>query len=258
MARSEDHFSGVAETYAAYRPGYPDALFAWLAEQVPARGLAWDVGAGSGQASIGLAAHFEHVVATDMSPDLIERAPAHPRVAYVVGQAETSGLPEGSVDLVAVAQALHWFDLDAFYAEVRRVLAPGGLFAAWSYGILHLQGPEANHVFQTFYRNSVAPYWPAERRHVESGYRTLPFPFAEVPVPPFQMVARWPLAELLGYCRSWSAVARFRRARQTDPVLELEGALRQVWGDPQQRRTISWPLSIRAGRAPGPETPEAA
>lgn len=248
MTGPADHFSSVAATYASHRPTYPESLYSWLADAVAVRDLAWEPGAGTGQATLGLAGHFRHVVATDLSDEMIERAPAHPRVAYVVGLAEASGLPDHAVDLVAVAQALHWFDFDRFFAEVHRVLAPGGLFAAWSYGVVHLQGPEVNRVFQDFYRNTIAPYWPAERRHVENGYRSIPFPFAEVTVPPFQMTVRWSLPELTGYVRSWSAVARYRRQRGEDPVTGLEADLATVWGDPRSLRTVTWPLTIRAGR----------
>lgn len=253
MSHPHDHFSSLAASYAAHRPQYPDALFSWLATAVPRHDLAWEAGAGSGQATLGLAGHFTHVVATDLSDELIERAPSHPRIAYVIGLAEASGLPDHSVDLVAVAQALHWFDFERFFAEVHRVLAPDGLFAAWSYGVLHLQGPDVNRVMQSFYRLTIAPFWPAERRHVENGYRSIPFPFAEVPVPPFQMTVRWPLPALLGYVRTWSAVAQYRREHKTDPVDLLEAELAPVWGDPQTLRTVSWPLNIRAGRLPGPE-----
>lgn len=254
MRRPSDHFSAVADTYAAYRPHYPDALFAWLAEVAPGHTLVWEPGAGSGQATPGLAAWFDHVVATDLSDEMIERAPANPRVAYVVGLAEASGLPDHSVDLVAVAQALHWFDFGRFFAEAQRVLVPGGVIAAWSYGVLHLQGPEVNRVFQDFYRMTIAPYWPPERRHVENGYRSIPWPFAELETPPFQMTARWPLEALLGYCRSWSAVARYRREHGEDPVMRLGESLAEVWGDSGSLRTISWPLTVRAGRVHAADT----
>ncbi len=247
---AESHFSRVADMYAAHRPQYPEALFAWLAEVVPARTLVWEPGAGSGQASVALAGWFDHVVATELSAQMLEHAEGHPRVAYSVGVAEDSGLPDHSVDLVAVAQALHWFDLDRFYAEARRVLVPGGVIAAWSYGILTLQGPEANRVFERFYR-SISSWWPAERRHVESGYRSIDFPFEPLTHPPFQMMVRWELAALAGYCRSWSAVARCRQAQHDDPVLRLEAELGEVWGDPATRRIVSWPLALRVGRVNG-------
>ncbi|MDZ4674149.1 MAG: class I SAM-dependent methyltransferase, partial [Gemmatimonadota bacterium] len=231
----------------AHRPRYPDALFSWLAAVAPGRSLVWEPGAGSGQASVGLAGYFDHVVATELSAEMLERAEAHPRVAYSVGVAEASGLPDHSVDLVAVAQALHWFDLDRFYTEVRRVLVPDGVLAAWSYGVLQLQGPEVNRVFQNFY-TAIASWWPPERRHVEDGYRSIPFPFAALEHPPFQMMVRWPLDSLLGYCRSWSAVVRARKDNQPDPVEALESRLAPLWGDRGEHRIVSWPLSVRAGQ----------
>lgn len=245
----ESHFSGVAEGYAVHRPRYPEALFAWVASVAPSRSLVWEPGAGTGQASTGLAGRFDRVVATELSPEMLARAEPHPRVAYSVGVAEASGLPDRSVDVVAVAQALHWFDLDRFYAEVRRVLVPGGVLAAWSYGVLQVQGPEVNRVFQDFY-TSIARWWPPERRHVEDGYRSIPFPFAELAHPPFQLMARWSLDSLLGYCRSWSAVVRAIKAGQPDPVLDLDARLAPLWGDRVERRVVTWPLSLRAGQVP--------
>lgn len=243
-----DHFSRVAPHYAGFRPTYPAALFSWLAKTAPGRALAWDCGAGSGQASLGLAGEFERVVATDASRTQIDSAPPHPRVAYRVASAESSGLSAGSADLVAVAQALHWFDLERFYAEVRRVAKPGGLLAVWTYGILAVDDARLDARLLAFYRDTVGPYWPPERLHVESGYRTLPFPFAELEPPPFAMEADWSLAQLLGYLRSWSATGRFLAEKGLDPVAPLEAQLTRRWGGPNRKRRIAWPLSLRVGR----------
>ena len=244
----QDFFSPVASSYAEFRPVYPTGLFAWLATLTSRRQVVWDVGTGTGQAALPLTQHFEHVIATDLSGDLLEQAPAHPRIVYRIGLAEDSGLPDNSVDLITVAQALHWFDLGRFYSEVRRILTPDGFIATWSYGGLQISGPQVNKVFQSFYSYTVAPYWPPERRHVESGYRSLPFPFDEIRPPHLQMVDRWPLHRLLGYCRTWSAVIRYRQTHGSDPVTLLEEELKPIWGDPEFRRTITWPISIRAGK----------
>lgn len=244
-----DHFTSVAADYASFRPTYPAALFAWLADIVPGRALAWDCAAGSGQASRGLAAHFERVIATDASAAQIAAAASHPRVEYRVAPAEASGLPDGVVDLVTVAQALHWFDLDRFYAEARRVLKPGGVLAVWTYGVLSVAGEAVDARARAFYRETVGPYWPPERRHVESGYRTLPFPFAELETPAFRMEASWSLPELLGYFRSWSATARYLAERGHDPVEALAAELAPLWGSSPDHRTITWPLALRVGRA---------
>jgi SAM-dependent methyltransferase len=245
-----DHFAPVAASYAAFRPTYPPELYAWLASRVREHELAWDCAAGSGQATLGLAEHFSRVFATDASRAQVEAAAPHPRVSWRVVQAQDSGLPDASADLVVVAQALHWFDLDAFYAEVRRVLKPGGVLAVWTYGVIHVEGPDVDARVQVFYRDTVGPYWPPERRHVESGYRTLAFPFDEIAAPAFAMQAGWSLDELLGYLRSWSATGRYVAARGDDPVAALRRELEPLWGAPQAKRAIGWPLSLRAGRMP--------
>jgi SAM-dependent methyltransferase len=249
-----DHFGPVSSAYADFRPRYPASLYAWLASLVETRSLAWDCGAGSGQASLDLAAHFEQVIATDASPAQIEAATPHPRVAYRLAPAEASGLPDASVDLVTVAQALHWFDLEAFYAEVRRVLKPSGVLAVWSYGHLVVEGEPVNALVHAFYHETVGPYWPPERAHVEAGYLDLPFPFGEITPPEFDMTAAWPLPQLLGYFRSWSATARYIRQNGTDPVSELEGELAVRWGAGDEGhaggvvRRVTWPLALRVGR----------
>lgn len=243
-----DHFTPVTTHYAQFRPTYPEALFDWLATIAPARELAWDCAAGNGQATLDLARHFTRVIATDASRAQIDAALPHPNVEYRVAPAEASGLPEATVDMITVAQALHWFELDCFYAEVRRVLKPGGILATWSYGVQTVDEPRVDACVQTFYRDTVGPYWPPERRHVESGYRSLPFPFREISAPEFHMTATWTLPELLGYLRSWSATGRYLAARGTDPVNDLAVELASPWGDPPVRRRVTWPLSLRVGR----------
>lgn len=162
--------------------------------------------------------------------------------------AEASGLDSGSADLVTVAQALHWFDRPAFYAEARRVLRPTGLVAAWTYGHVALDDAQADAILRRFYSETVGPNWPPERAHVDDGYRTLEFPFEELDPPAFEMRTEWPLAALLGYAGTWSATKRYRDARGVDPLPDLRRELSAAWGDPETRRAIAWPLAIRVGR----------
>lgn len=243
----EDHFASVASQYAASRPTYPAALFAWLATQCPRQSRAWDCGAGNGQATIGLAQHFDEVIATDASAAQLAEAPPHPRATYRVAPAEASGIEAGTVDLVTVAQALHWFDQARFAQEVRRVAAPGAVIAVWSYGVLQVEGDAPDRAVQQFYHDRLGAYWPAERRHVENGYRDLPFPFEPMPSPSFEMTANWGIDQLTGYLRSWSATARYIAAHGDDPVTELEHRLSALW-DASHSRQIRWPLMLRVGR----------
>ncbi len=242
-----DHFSGVSSGYAAFRPRYPAALFERLAGLAPGRGNAWDVGTGSGQAARGLAEHFAQVWATDASAAQLAAAPPHPRVHYRVARAEASGLPDHAIDLVTVAQALHWFERTEFYAEVRRVLRPKGVLAAWCYDLMHVT-PEVDAVIHAFYTETIGVYWPPERALVEARYETLDFPFDRIEVTPVNMDAEMDLAELAGYMRTWSAVTRFREANGQDPVTDVIETLKPVWGAVETRRRVRWPLAILAGR----------
>lgn len=243
-----DHFGKVAASYAEHRPGYPSALFEWLADVCDAHNNAWDCGAGNGQASIALANHFANVFATDFSESQIANAKAHPRVNYRIAPAEASGLPSSCADLVTIAQALHWFDLEKFYSEVRRVLKPNGLITAWTYGMIVITNEDANECLQHFYHHVIGPYWPSERHHVETGYRELNFPFERINTPNVSMQVEWSARQLMGYLRSWSATARYHEATGIDPVDELSHQLTASLDSPAQLIQVYWPLSILAGR----------
>lgn len=240
-------FSSVACEYSRFRPGYPPELFEWLARVAPARDAVWDCGCGSGQASSALAEHFDRVYATDVAPEQIAAGKSHPRVQYRVAPAEHSGLPGASVDLVTVAQALHWFDVQAFYAEARRVARPEALIAVWSYPRPRFADDGLDRIFFDFYENVVGPYWTPERRHVEANYTTLPFPFEELPHPELGLELVWDLAQVIGYVSSWSATARYRKAVGADPAPLLRAAFEPRW-PASGTAVVRMPIGLRAGR----------
>lgn len=240
-----DHFSAAASSYAAFRPTYPAALVDWLAEHAPSRELAWDVGCGSGQLSCALARRFARVIATDASAAQIARARACAGVEYRVARAEVSALDADSVDLVVAAQAAHWFALDAFYAEARRVARVGAAIALVSYGRVVLEEPMQS-ILAAFYDGRLREHWPPERRHVDAGYRSLAFPFRELDVPPFALREAWDLARVLGYVETWSATQALRAA-QPSVVDAWRAAMTRAWGDAKTRRELTWPLAVRVG-----------
>jgi len=263
LSEFNDHFSAHADAYAAHRPTYPAALVDYLAELAPRADVAWEAGCGSGQLSMALAWRFDRVIATDASAEQLARATPHARIEYRRARAEDSGLPAaaggrhaGGVDLAVAAQAAHWFDIEGYYAEVRRVAAPDAAVALVSYGPTRI-APEIDPLVEEFRVDVLAPYWAAERRHVEDGYASLPFPFAEQAPPELEMRAEWTLAGLLAYMRTWSAL----RALEPERVDELLGDLRRRlaprWGaggagaadaaGAGTRRIVAWPLSVRAG-----------
>ena len=248
MPSFSDHFSSSASRYASFRPGYPPALFAWLGSVAPDRHRAWDCGTGSGQAAVHLADHFEQVVATDASVAQLAHAPRPSGVQYAAMSAERCALRDDSAGLVTVAQALHWFDEPAFFAEARRVLVARGVLAVWSYGLLTLHVATLDDIIHRFHSDAMGPYWPPERRLVDEGYRSLELPFEHVDSPPFAMHADWTLVHLAGYLSTWSAVQRARAVTGTDPVPGVVGALRAAWGRDEEVRRVEWPMTLRVGR----------
>lgn len=247
MTSFKDHFSTKSGDYAAYRPRYPAALADWLADAAPARERALDCGCGNGQLSLLLAARFAEVVATDASPQQIAAAEAHPQISYHCAPAEDCRLPDHSVDLLTVAQAAHWFNLDAFYAEARRVLRPGGVLALITYGVTEADD-EPGAIISRLYHQTLPAFWPPERRHVESRYRDLPFPLPEIAPPQLAMRADWTLTEIIGYIDTWSAVRNLEKAQGRAAMDAFAAELAAAWGDPATTREIRWPLSLRAGK----------
>jgi len=243
----EDHFSTIAQNYSRFRPRYPEALFDYLAALAPGHELAWDCGAGNGQAAASLASRFRHVTATDASREQISHAPPHPRVDYRVEQAEASSLPSGRCDLITSAVAVHWFDFDRFYNTVRRVLRPGGVLAVWTYHLVESE-PAIDELVHGYYAGVLAGYWPDRIRYLAERYRTLPFPFEEIQAPLFYLELEWDLHQLAGFLASWSASQKYLEQNGRHPLEEIWTGLSAAWGAPEQRRLLRWPLYMRVGR----------
>ncbi|HBB31390.1 MAG TPA: hypothetical protein DC064_06240, partial [Cyanobacteria bacterium UBA9273] len=244
----KDYFSKQAKDYATYRPCYPKALFEYLAEIAPSRETAWDCGTGNGQVALSLTPYFQQIYATDASATQIAQAFPHERIQYQIATAERTELVARSIDLVTVGQALHWFNLEEFYQEVRRVVKPGGAIAVWCYGVLELIDREdpAHRVLQEFY-TLMEPFWPAERELVRQRYQSIPFPFLEQTAPAFTMTAEWTVAALVGYLGTWSATQQFIKQHGDEEIATLSQRLYEAWGTPQSQKLIQWPLSIRVG-----------
>jgi SAM-dependent methyltransferase len=244
-----DHFSERAGAYAAYRPTYPPSLLAFLASLCARHDLAWDCGTGNGQAALGLAEHFAAVLATDPSAEQLAHAHPHPRVTYRKTRDAASELPSASADLVAAAQAFHWFEAGAFFAEARRVARPAGVVAIWCYGLPSVSlriDPRLRH----FHDTTVGPDWPSGRALVTTLYRTVAFPFPEIPAPAFTIERALVLADFGRYVGTWSAVGRHQARTGRDPVPDLLDQLRPAWGA-ATARSVTWPIGLRVGRVSG-------
>ncbi len=245
--RFPDYFSRTARAYSRYRPTYPAELFDYLAREAPGCGLAWDCATGSGQSAVPLGERFQRVIATDASVAQLALRQIDDRVVYAAAPADMAPLGDHTVDLVTVSQALHWFATEAFFAEVERVLVPGGLLAAWTYDLLRVD-PEVDALLDRYHDDVVGAFWAPQRMHVDGGYEDLPFPFERLAPPDFRMSARWTGKRLAGYFSSWSAVGRYRRERGEDPVPLFERELAPLWADLDTEREVRWRLTLLAGR----------
>ncbi|KZC28274.1 UNVERIFIED_ORG: SAM-dependent methyltransferase [Rhodanobacter sp. FW104-R5] len=239
-------FQAGGQHYARFRPEHPPALAAFLAAASPDTCFAVDVGGGSGQLAAQLGAHFDSVLGLDPSADQIAHAPVSEPVRYAQASAEHLPVSDRSTSLVAAAQSAHWFDLPAFYAEVRRIARAGAVLALVSYGVPKLD-EKLDERFTHFYRNEIGPFWPPERQRVDRGYADLDFPFAEFAPPAMAMRKAWSLAELVGYVSTWSAVKHAVKQGHGQVIECFVMDLATRWGDPETRRSVTWPINMRTG-----------
>lgn len=240
-------YSSFAKEYAQTRPSYPSELFSYLASLLDRRTLAWDCATGNGQAALELAPYFERVIATDISTEQLRHSVPHPQITYRVAQAEQSGLDGQSVDLLTVATALHWFDLDRFYSEACRVVRPGGVLAAWTYHVGYME-PPFNEVMERFYRDVVSPYFASGARLVDDRYEGIALPGDAVNVGEYCASAAWNLDQMLTFIAHWSGSQQYMKVRGENPVALIANELAQVWGERDRVHTVRWPMYLRLSR----------
>jgi hypothetical protein len=240
-----DRFSAQADLYARYRINYPAGLYAWLLPQVVGRERAWDCATGNGQVAAELANHFVRVDATDLSENQLAQAAPRPNISYQVARAEQTPFPNHRFDLITVGQAVHWFEHEAYHAEVHRVARHGAVLAEWGYGLLRIS-PEIDLILQRFHDETMGPYWDDNRWHIVDEYARIPFPFAEVRRAHFPARRTWSAEWLLQYLRTWSSVAKFQLQHGTDPVAAIAAEVASLWGAGE--REVVFPVFARAGR----------
>ena len=249
MKQTIDNFSTGGRGYALYRPESPKEVFDFLYDHVKGFDTAWDCGTGNGQVAANLAGRFKTVYGTDISEDQLKHAVQKDNIVYRRERAEKTSFPDHTFDLITVAQAIHWFDFEPFYKEVRRVARPGALFAAWTYSLLRLS-PSVNEVIDHFYTDITHPYWDQERDYVDAHYKTIPFPFEEIKTPEIQIVKSYTLEQLIGYLRTWSGVRHYVEKEKKDPTDLILADLKNAWGA-QEKLEVRWPVHVRAGYLAG-------
>ena len=240
-------YSSYAKQYARSRPRYPEELFTYLASLVEQHDLVWDCATGNGQAAVSLTKYFKKVIATDVSNEQINNAIKHERIKYKVCKAENSLIDSRSIDLVTVASALHWFNLENFYKEVKRVLKPGGVLAAWTYHIGYIE-PPFDQLFFRFYKDVLSEYFVEGARLVDNKYSEIKLPGVPIETKGYFMSADWNLTKMLGFIESWSGTQEYKKVNRKNPIDLISGELKQLWGNPEQTHTLRWPLFIKISR----------
>ena len=244
---SKDLFSKQSDIYVKYRPDYPPELIEHILQYVTGRTKAWDCASGNGQAAVLLANHFDAVEATDISEKQISNSIQHPRIRYSVSAAEKTDFPDHDFDLIAVAQAYHWFNFESFEREVKRVLRPDGVIAVWGYSLVNCEDRNLNHIINSFYTKTVGPFWDPERKFVDDHYQTVPFPYSELPSLEFFIEKEWDIENFAGYLNTWSSVQHFIKARGFNPVDALRPELEKTWPATDMIR-FRFPVFIRIGK----------
>ncbi|GAB3195735.1 class I SAM-dependent methyltransferase [Pontibacter aydingkolensis] len=242
----KDNFSAQSAAYAAFRPHYPQALYDFLFALPVVIQTAWDCGTGNGQVASVLAEKYKHVYATDISEAQLQKATIKPNITYTKAGAEASGLADQSINLITVAQAVHWFDFDAFHKEVKRVAKPGAFITIWGYGLLSISH-EIDTIITYFYKHTTGPYWDSERRHLDVAYNTIPFPYKEVSCPGFEIKATWTREQFMGYLSSWSSVQHYIKQQGTSPLPDLKAQLLEQWPDGKSIE-VTFPVFMRIGK----------
>ncbi|MFI5218884.1 MAG: class I SAM-dependent methyltransferase [Bacteroidia bacterium] len=252
----KDYFSRQAGEYLRFRPVYPAAVFDYIVSLAASHNLAWDAGTGNGQVAVELAGRFAQVYATDISENQLKHAIARENIIYKIENASQCSLPDDSFDLVTVSQAIHWFDFETFYSEVKRTLKAEGAIAVIGYGLFRMN-KKVDAVIDHFYETILSGFWNDERRYLDESYRTIPFPFDEITPPAFAIEYYWGVEQVMGYLRSWSAVNNYLNTRKEDPVQLISNDLKSVFaasagneptGDVNVKLKAIIPVFMRVGR----------
>lgn len=244
--RMKDNFSSQSDEYARYRPGYPAAFFTYLESLLAERDRAWDCGTGNGQVAVELAKSFRKVYATDLSQKQLDHAVPKENIVYSCQTAEETDFPDHFFDLTVVAQAIHWFDFERFYAEVRRTAKADALLVVLGYGLLNIN-PQVDAVIRRLHDEILVDDWDPERRYIDENYRSIPFPFEEIQTPVFTNELDWNLEQLLAYIGTWSAVKHHAEKHGSNPLDAIAEELEQAWGGNELRK-VSFPILLRVGR----------
>lgn len=239
-------FSKQAAYYARYRPVYPKQLYDFIFRHLDRKGVAWDCGTGSGQVAAYLSDYFQKVYASDISTEQMAYAEEKENIKYHNVPAEDTGFPDNIFDLITVGQAIHWFHFNRFYEEVDRTTTDNALLAVFGYKKVRIN-PEVDPIIHQFYEDIFSEYFNEVRRHINSEYQTIPFPFEEIPSPSFTIRLEWTISELTGFFSSWSTVQKTKTEEGYNPAKEV---LKEIEGKLPANSSfeVAFPVFLRLGK----------
>lgn len=242
----KDNFSVQAKGYSKFRPGYPKEMIAYLLSLVPDKNNALDIATGNGQVAAMLADYFNEVHATDISQNQLSHAIQKDNIMYSLQRAEGTNFADGQFDLIAIAQAVHWFDFDAFYKEISRILKPGGIVAVIGYGLFR-SNAETEKIIARLYHDVLGSYWDPERRYLDENYATIPFPYDEIYInKQFVSSYTWTFEQLVGYLETWSAVQHYIKKNNQNPLDIIKEELQDSWL--KDGNEVIFPILLRLGK----------
>lgn len=242
----KDNFSSQAAQYALYRPDYPEALYRYILGLCKERKNAWDCGTGNGQVATKLSEYFDKVYATDISEKQLLNAIKKDNIHYSLQAAEQTDFSDHFFDLIIVAQAIHWFDFNLFYKEVKRSLKHTGLFIVVGYGLIKVSS-EIDEKVKVFYQDILGPYWDAERRYIDEEYKTIPFPFEELSSPQLETSLEWNFDHFIGYLNTWSALQHFIKEKGFSPIDDFAESIQSLWKKNEIKK-VTFLILLRAGK----------
>lgn len=242
----KDLFSGHAADYSRFRPTYSEAFFSYLKSLLPKDAVAWDCATGNGQVAKHLVSFCKEIHATDISENQLRSAFQDPKIIYSKQPAESTNFSTNFFDLIIVGQAIHWFDFEQFYREVKRVAKNGALLVLTGYGNVFVNA-DIDALLLNLYEGTLAGCWEPERRYIDEEYKTLPFPFEEISNPEFIMEHFWNAEQFLGYLNTWSAIKKFELNNAYNPLTNFRKDLIHFWPENEFIK-VSFKQLLRIGK----------
>lgn len=234
MDQNVQTFNMDSNHYFKNRPRYPKELYQLIHKSSKDHQIAWDCACGNGQAAIDLVPYFSRIEATDINENQLKHSFQHEKISYSLQKSEKTNFPSRYFDAVCAAQCLHWFDLEEYFIEVKRVLKKQGLFACWGYSFFQIEDT-LDAIIDSTLLKVIDPYWSENNRILHRRYADVRFPFKPIHGPEIRMTMNWDLNQFTSYLETWSAVKLYHE-RTSDSLIEnVRQMLKKHWEEKEKK-----------------------